>query len=82
LDSLFIVRFDRSGLLPQSNGKRRAGSHFISPVCWGGGGRGKEGGGEETKGHPRIISIAVKGQTIHTWSDRASIYFVSEKDNI
>jgi hypothetical protein len=45
LDSLFIVRFDHSGLLPQSSGKRGggAGSHFKSPVCGGGGGR-KEGG--------------------------------------
>ncbi len=43
-----------------------------------GGVRGKEGGGEETKVHPRIIRIAGKSQTIHTWSDRA----VSGEDDI
>jgi hypothetical protein len=41
-----------------------------------------KGGGQETKGHPRIISIAVQGQTIHTWSDRASNYFVSGEDDM
>jgi hypothetical protein len=41
-------------------------------VGWGGG----------TEGHPRIIRIAGKSQTIHTWSDRASNYFVSGEDYI
>ncbi len=75
MDSLFIVRFDHSGLLPQNSGKRGGvGSHFISPVC----------GGERKgdKGHPRITSFAVQSQTIHTWSDRASNYFVSGEDNM
>jgi hypothetical protein len=49
LDSLFKVRFNNSELLPQNSGKRGvAGSHFISPVC-GGGGRGEEGGGAGNK---------------------------------
>jgi hypothetical protein len=39
-------------------------------------------GGEETEGHPRIIRIAGKSQTIHTWSDRASNYFVSGEEDI
>jgi hypothetical protein len=39
-----------------------------------------KGGGQETKGHPRII--AVKGQTIQTWSERASNYFVSGVDDM
>jgi hypothetical protein len=69
----------------QSSGKRGgAGSYFISPVC-GGRGEGRKGGkeeGQETKGHPRIIRIAGKSQTIHTWSDRASNYFVSGEDDI
>ncbi len=65
-------------------GRGGASSHFISPVCvWGGGRQRKEGGGgQETKGHPRIIRIAGKTQTIHTWSDRASNYFLSGKDDI
>jgi hypothetical protein len=54
----------------------------MSPVCVGGGGGGVKGGGQETKGHPRITSFAVQGQTIHTWSDRASNYFVSGEDDI
>jgi hypothetical protein len=77
LDSLFIVRFDHSGLLPQSSGKRGAGSPSYH-LCVG----GKEGGGEETKGNPRIIRIAGKSQTIHTRSDRAFNYLVSGEDDI
>jgi hypothetical protein len=49
---------------------------------WGGGGSGEGRRGKETKGHPRIVSIAVKGQAIHTWSDRASNYLVSVEDDI
>jgi hypothetical protein len=45
-------------------------------------GEGRKEGGEDTKGHPRITSIAVQGQTIHTWPDRASHYFVSGEDDI
>jgi hypothetical protein len=41
-----------------------------------------KGGGQETKGHPRITSFAVQGQTIHTRSDRTSNYFVSEEDDM
>jgi hypothetical protein len=64
-------------------GRGGAGSHFISPVCVGGGEEGgKEGGEEETKGHPRIIRIAGKAQTIHTWPDRASNNFASGEDDI
>jgi hypothetical protein len=77
LDSLFIVRFYHSELIPQNGGNRGAGSLFKSPV-WG----GEEGGGGGTKGHPRIIRIAEKSQTIDIWSDRASNYFVSGEDNI
>ncbi len=47
-----------------------------------GGKEGRGGGGEETKGDPRIIRIAGKSQTIHTWSDRASNYLVSGEDDI
>ncbi len=39
-------------------------------------------GGKETKGYPRITSFAVQVQTIHTWSDRASNYFVSGEDDM
>jgi hypothetical protein len=46
-----------------------------------GGGEGERRRGEETKGHHKIISIAFKGQTIDTWSDRASNYFVSGEDD-
>jgi hypothetical protein len=42
-------------------------------VCGGGEEGERKGRGQETKGHPRIISIAVQGQTIHT--------FVSGEDN-
>jgi hypothetical protein len=41
---------------------------------------GQEGWWQETEGHPRIIRIAGKSQTICTWSDRASNYFVSGDD--
>ncbi len=40
------------------------------------------GGGTGNKGHPRITSFAVQGQTIHTLSVRASNYFVSGEDDM
>jgi hypothetical protein len=85
LDSLFIVRFDHLGLLPEQ--WEEGGGLVLTSyhLCVGGGGRGRKGGkeeGQETKGHPRIIRIAGKSQTIHTWSDRASNYFVSGEDDI
>jgi hypothetical protein len=50
LDSLFIVRFDYSELLPQSSGKRGGGWFllYITCVC-GGRGRGEEEGGAGNK---------------------------------
>ncbi len=54
------VRFDHSGLLPQNSGKRGGLVLTSYHLCVGGGGRkgGLKGGGQETKGHPRITSFA------------------------
>jgi hypothetical protein len=82
----YLVRFDHSELFPQNRG--RGGGLVLSShhLCGGEEGGEKKGGGrrrgEETEGHPRIIRIAWKSKTIHTWSDRASKYFVSVEDNI
>jgi hypothetical protein len=83
LDSLFIVRFDYSELLPQSSGKRGgAGSYFISSVYVGVGKGGGRRRGRKQKVIPGLSGFAGKSQTIHTWSDRASNYFVSGEDDI
>ncbi len=76
---IILVRFDHSELLRQNSGKGGGLVLTSYHLC----GRGeRRGGGEETKGHPRIIRIAGKSQIIHTWSDRAPNYFVSGEDNI
>ncbi len=72
LDSVFLVRFDPSELLPQGSGRRGGLVPTSYHLFVGGGGTG----------HPRIIRIAGKSQTIHNWSDRASNYFVSGEDDI